>query len=132
MTREIKFRMWHKRNKVMNWLGWIRLKEWVKVEIEYPEWYPDDIIRMQYTWLIDSNWKEIYEWDIVAVHKLIKSRNTWKIIKNWYNNKRVVKFYITNNKCWYNIGDWKAVVIGNIHENPELLSSQSDNESLTI
>ena len=75
----------------------------------------------QYTGLKDKNGKEIYEGDIAA----------WKNASGFNDGMAVVEW--NNNGAWYIVNDDAGVfdylddvainceVIGNIHENPELL-----------
>ncbi len=58
IMREIKFRAWNKVPWYMT--SWITLKQ-------ISEWFIglNSNIIMQYTWMKDKKWVEIYEWDIV-------------------------------------------------------------------
>lgn len=70
----------------------------------------------QFTGLYDKNGKEIYEGDIVRL-----SRSDKKITKVVFEKG---KFLTKLNKSNYSLGGWEThaiKIIGNIHENPELL-----------
>ena len=76
------------------------------------EWmWSDNYELMQYTWLKDKNWKEIYEGDIVE-----------KTLEDWIPN-------LTEEIIWKNWGFYpltlyalECEIIWNIYENPELLT----------
>jgi uncharacterized phage protein (TIGR01671 family) len=86
------------------------------------------IDKRQYTGVKDKNAKEIYEGDILQFTDYVGTGeyNSWdeEIMESFLNNK-VVKF---GNIGWENVGHWNckggymAEIIGNIYENPELLS----------
>ena len=119
MEREIKFRAWDKVLKKFlisenhpqgdNSLFWA---------VAY--WLPI----MQYTWLKDKNWKEIYESDIVK----FKSKNWWnepeKYIEeikfnNWQFSPIEIEFDCDDDFYSYKYFDFE--IIGNIYETPENL-----------
>jgi hypothetical protein len=128
--REIKFRAWDKRHKEMCpvvsltwWNDYATLTAALGPPIKTSNLDPADFELMQYTGLKDKNGKEIYEGDI-----LLRERRNFP-----------VEFY--QGKCGPCVGDnimvWRLAafhnswngpeveVIGNIHENPELIE-QSD------
>lgn len=121
MTREIKFRAWDKTNKKMypsektdNPKG---LDFGVMSDGEIWIWNRlggtpvDDLELLQYTGLTDKKGKAIYEGDIVRT-----DRNYFK--DNWIVKDIREIFAIEND---YNIDSDSIEVIGNVHENPELL-----------
>ena len=133
--REIKFRAWHKKKKQMftvygwNQSGNIQITpnrfgagadgEPVVHELAYYA-SPDDVEVMQFTGLKDKNGKEIYEGDTVR-YGLDATQDHAASVKIGA---------VTWDDDWltYNVGgdnhwdiDWMEV-IGNIHENPKLMS----------
>ena len=127
--REIKFRMWNKKENKMYEVGQINFDDKRIFMKNYNMYiyssYPfEDVELMQFTGLHDKNGKEIYEGDIVD---------------NGYN-KGIVKYGEYNCSCcegvygWYvDGGDIRSAedfleVIGNIYENPELLKGADNIE----
>lgn len=115
MSREIKFRAWHKNAKCMC------------MDVTTDLLNRDYLVFMQYTGLKDKNGKEIYEGDILERHEYWPIRIEYDkgcfmvrdLDKVRYNNL-ILNVPICN---FESINDWK--VIGNIYENPELLEGES-------
>lgn len=114
MTREIKFRVWDKDKKEME---------------TYPMWndsichwwnFHDGYEIMQYTGLTDKNGKEIYEGDIVNVD----GRNDPHFCE-FVQKDSGGRFQFTHPKkgVWSCFPKPKIEIIGNIYENPNLLSN---------
>lgn len=94
--KEFKFRVWDGEKIISlnlafdKWFVWIyrsSCSDWWVLEPYFPE-----VVIMQYTWLQDSYWKEIYQWDILKL-----TEYDWRC------------FYV---KCiWWNIWQWLFSVI---------------------
>lgn len=126
--RELEFRAWDKENEC--WLNFgyasIYRKEDGKPDTIFKFDFSDNYIVEQYTGLIDKNGKGIYEGDIL----LIPARKD-KVKGNLYTviwHKIHARFNFANKNGEFGeiqIGKIKrAEVIGNIHENPELLGGE--------
>ena len=130
--REIKFRAWNKTEKWMDEDFWIRAdgcpyqearRRWDMSDRATEPAY-DDLILEQYTGLKDKNGKEIYEGDILEYDSVIGNTKcaglpTEKKTKIISFGKIGVGF-----ETGYDIGtntENQFTIIGNIHENSELL-----------
>ena|SRR3990167_7654644 len=98
MKREIKFRAWTG-NRMIDF------KE-VK-DMHATPWNSTSLTWMQSTGLLDKNGKEIYEGDVIKWGEELGLRVEIK----WNENSQGWTPYINN----------ESEIIGNIHENPELL-----------
>ncbi|MBU2704128.1 putative phage protein (TIGR01671 family) [Sporomusaceae bacterium BoRhaA] len=136
--RKHKFRAWDEENKVM--IPWDQLKfdkdpsEEIVVyrQVSAGEWEGIEPELMEYTGLKDKNGAEGCQDDILDTHvgkaviKLGKYGGTGDI--EHYN----VGFYVdfldrfTNSAYRHELGYWlpQSVIIGNIHDNPELLAGK--------
>ena len=123
--RDFKFRAWSISGKQM--IGWEKMKEDRKLLYKYFEW--DDVYHlMLYTGLNDRNGKEIYEGDILKTRDLFNdSRPYWQVV--WDNEMLSAEFIVkqiggsgevfSTDDFFVNLPD--AIVVGNVHEHPELL-----------
>lgn len=95
--------------------------------LAFAEMSPDEYIVEQSTGLKDVNGKEIYEGDIVRMHVVLLSPDN-KVGYVEYHKKYGYSLIMNDRRCrqeyWAN--DNKAVyeVVGNVHENPELLEGK--------
>lgn len=103
--REIKFRAWEEEMRRMGYDLFVG-KEHAYQNCEL----------MQFTGLHDKNGKEIYEGDILGYW----GTATWEVM--WVDKKSSFRFgnYITNFPMTECV---KKEIIGNIYENPELLTN---------
>jgi len=139
--REIKFRAWDKENEYMenpeSWLllvaqtGRVYRSSPIKAPYPAPE---GQYILMQYTGLKDKRGKEIYEGDIVRFYQCKdKKGGAWlslyKDYREWLGEIifeegefriGATKYIGKSNIEEREVGSWE--VIGNIYENPNLLT----------
>lgn len=117
MTRQIKFRAWHQEDKVM-------VYDLNSLKLFHGVLNPGDYILMQFTGLLDTNGKEMFEGDIVEpIYD--------ETCPLWSRYKFPIVWEKLNSCCCGN-GDGigfnlnlnepeKLEIIGNIYENPELI-----------
>jgi len=119
--RKTKYRTWDKENKVM-----ITFNNMERCDVSFYEMARGEygFILMQYTGLKDKSGKEIYEGDIVSNGN--KNKKYEDIFEIYFDRGEFLagcKRGIIGGKT---LGFWSdnLEVIGNIYENPELLSNQ--------
>ena len=144
----LKFRLWDKQNKLMVYpdtdIEYLRkkakkgslIRDLYEEDERYPFYdlmflngqnilknrYGDDIVIMPYIGQKDINNKEIYKDDIIRLEVLSLKNNLWVV------NFEMGIFYlkIAKGDIWFNklsITEFSTAmkVVGNIHENPELI-----------
>ena len=151
--REIKFRAW-----INEWRWNLHTRIWEDQQKEDASWMQyfkknkiepcnDDCILMQYTWLKDKNWKEIYEGDVV---KSVYQRQDWNMYFvecqvsyqvlglrfDVFNTNDSTKEYNILDRATHELGfrtpitihwnnskyEWFFEIIWNIYKNPNLLN----------
>lgn len=138
MNREIKFRVWDKKSKELVYFG-LHLTNgncviendclYVMFDGVYVSITDDDVVLMQSTGLHDKNGLEVYEGDIVKFHTGLRE---YKGLVTWDNEMAL--YMLTHVGRKLEIWDISSVVrlgcpievIGNIHDNPDLLKVGGD------
>ena len=136
MNREIKFRAWHKENKEMFEVG--------EMDFNFQSIYYsmgnisfDEFEIMQFTGLKDKNGKEIYEGDIVkytfdlpgskfATENGLKVRIDKVFWSEWRSSFAIGNGMANNNLFNYVRNGNRVEIIGNIHDNPELIRRKNN------
>ncbi|MCK5605330.1 hypothetical protein KAR91_25785 [Candidatus Pacearchaeota archaeon] len=119
--REIKFRVFG--YSTIGRIGKKEMQQWKQIKECFDVWLDDnDATIMQFTGLKDKNGKEIYEGDTIGFgHFLyrVKFKNGAFIVCDLkYNNPSILLSEMIRKR---NIAKTGIEVVGNIHENPELL-----------
>lgn len=134
--RRIQFRIWETSRKRMTYEtphisitldGRPRFISEREALIEGKFW-PDDLVLEQFTGLQDKNGRDIYEGDILSYGRrggIVADEETY-IASIIYSYKHA-RFLLKREESLEGLVDWQPQVstfevIGNIHENPELLS----------
>jgi uncharacterized phage protein (TIGR01671 family) len=122
MSREIKFRAWHKKEKRMSPVNeYSQAQGWVHTPGEhgcYESWNKGKYEIMQYTGLKDKNGKEIYEGDVVT-HPNHPHVYTVSFKDGAFGVGGMSFSELESEHSGTISSEWE--VIGNIYENIELL-----------
>ena len=137
MKREIKFRAWNGKEMIQPKSASLIMgtKNWVFTktsDIKGDRIYSDsafgqkyDNSLMQYTGLKDKNGKEIFEGDIVSIYDIYNKTFSKDGAPVFFNNGYVGGWVIGDIKQFVSLGARDTnhiMVIGNIHENKNLLN----------
>lgn len=122
MSREIKYRVWGKTEKeyIRYPFAWLSIFDAPNgLEIEENE----DLIIEQYTGLKDKNGKEIYEGDIMRFDAIDYEIYWSSDFSGWHNRRTDKGERIYGSNSFEEVTRFGSV-IGNIHENPELIGGE--------
>lgn len=120
MNRIIKFRAWDKREK-----KWFPQNEYLEVTSGGNLFFNDFPVKNDYvicfdTGLYDKNGKEIYEGDIIKFSLSSFTTPRCKDVVEYNEHRGMV---IIKNRTYTLESTYQKEVIGNIYENPELITS---------
>ncbi len=124
MFRPIKFRIFHKEwNEMfysMNYEGNQPKREWIPFEfpIGFSHYKPDCLSElMQFIGLNDKNSNQIYEGDILKFTDILNQQSFIGCV-SFQDASFVIKSEFVTHYRWQ---DYTTEIIGNVHQNPELL-----------
>lgn len=134
MNREIKFRMWNnvtsKPDASRMFYDTEQVMECLKQQIYFDSGHilgydhiGDGNAFMQFTGLLDKNGKEIFEGDIVKCFEDLDIEEIEHIAVVEFTDAQFVLADIEQPETWP--FDNRTEIIGNIHENPELIKTQN-------
>ena len=136
--RQIKFRAWDEKNKKISIVEKINFLTG-EIDTELCLDNENELIIMQFTGLLDKNGKEIYEGDIVRAQgqfnqylQVVEFHNSAETSgRGWVGVNKIIEANPITKSPRENIErfsyfSWPShwEIIGNIHENPELLKQQ--------
>lgn len=130
--REIKFRAWHKKIKEMFYDVQNSFHSLGDKDDNKTGYFPDyhgfnevlkdkNLILMQYTGLKDENKKDVYEGDIVQTDDYGLRQG---IVKGGYSGGGVFNGFYISSDYLFTPEEQDLEVIGNVYENPELLTKR--------
>lgn len=126
--REIKFRAWSKRGAGMSscadFAEWIRQYQLTPHFQPHEHFDPKNAVVMQFTGLKDKNGKEIYEGDVVTWQGVNDVRGEAYFERGRFLVRNHYVTHYDDPSDAFGEGAKTLEVIGNIYENPELLTSK--------
>lgn len=140
MNDRFRFRVWNEKEKIFEEINFERTdgffisqdgKLFEITRLDYDSSYIDerpDLIKEFCTGIKDKNGKLIYEGDIVLLTDEDAFEQPRKTIVRWAEENACFGLFISH-KLYYGFGSYESEffeVIGNIHENPELLEDTTN------
>ena len=119
--REIKFRWWSLKDKLMLNDPLIKIKDAMSLNDCIISAQKEAYILLQYTGLKDINGIDIYEGDLVKYESLITASDNPYIAIIFWDVEASCWAIIASDNRLYLLLDFDLEVIGNIYENPELM-----------